>query len=76
MIRISSNPFAPEYAEPGRIRIETVTKPGSKEFHGEVKSDFNNSWLTARNAFAAREGSVQTRNVSGRPAWTCTSRSR
>ena len=65
MIRISSNPFAPEYAEPGRIRIEIVTKPGSKEFHGEVKSDFNNSWLTARNAFAAREGPVQTRNVSG-----------
>jgi hypothetical protein len=53
------------FAEPGRIRIEIVTKPGAKDFHGEFQSDYNDGWLTARNAFAAKEGSVQTRIFPG-----------
>ncbi|HYM00567.1 MAG TPA: carboxypeptidase regulatory-like domain-containing protein, partial [Blastocatellia bacterium] len=51
-IRINSNPFAAEYSEPGFGRIEIITKPGSSQFHGGLRFNFNDSALNARNPFA------------------------
>jgi hypothetical protein len=65
MIRINSNPFAAEFSEPGRGRIEITTKPGSDKFHGEFALNFNDSALNARNAFASSRVPLQIRNYSG-----------
>jgi hypothetical protein len=65
MIRINANPFAAEFSEPGKGRIEITTKPGSDAYHGEAKFDFNDESLNARNAFAPSRPPVQVRNYSG-----------
>jgi hypothetical protein len=65
MIRINSNPFAAEFSEPGRSRIEITTKPGSDKLHGEFAFNFNDESLNARNAFAPSRAPLQTRNFSG-----------
>lgn len=64
-IRINSNPFSAEFSEPGRSRIEIVTKPGSDRFHGEATFYFNDSVLNARNAFAPTRAPQQSKNYSG-----------
>ncbi|HKV38918.1 MAG TPA: carboxypeptidase regulatory-like domain-containing protein [Blastocatellia bacterium] len=51
-IRINSNPFSPEFSEPGFGRIEIITKPGTSAFHGGFRFNFDDSALNARNAFA------------------------
>ena len=65
MIRISANPFAPEFAEAGRVRVEIITKPGSGRYNGDFAFNFNDGALNARNAFAPREAPVQMRDMSG-----------
>lgn len=66
MIRIDANPFAAEFSEPGRGRIEITTKPGSDDFHSDVKFDFNDASLNARNALApSRRPPSQTKDYSG-----------
>jgi Carboxypeptidase regulatory-like domain/TonB dependent receptor len=64
-IRISSNWFAPEFAEPGQARIEIITKPGSTTVHGDVTANFNDEAMNARNALAAKDPSGQMREVTG-----------
>jgi len=54
-IRIVSNPFAPEFGELGRARIEISTKAAAAKYSGDLSNTFNNHALTARNAFAPRE---------------------
>jgi hypothetical protein len=61
MIRINSNPFAAEYSEPGRGRIEIVTKPGSDTYHGSFWLNFNDESLNARNPMAERRAPQQIR---------------
>ncbi|MBI2821630.1 MAG: carboxypeptidase regulatory-like domain-containing protein [Acidobacteria bacterium] len=65
MIRINSNAFAAEFPEPGRGRIEIITKPGSDDFHGELKFNFNDDALNARDPFALRRAPGQIRNLTG-----------
>jgi hypothetical protein len=65
MIRIDANPFAAEFSEPGKGRIEITTKPGSDDYHGEVKFDYNDEALNARNALAPSRAPFQVRDYSG-----------
>ncbi len=64
-IRINSNPFSPEFSEPGFARIEIITKPGSDTFHGGFNFRFNDDFLNARNATASFRAPTQTRNYGG-----------
>jgi hypothetical protein len=63
-IRISSEPFAAEFAEPGRARVEITTKPATESFHGELNFNFNDESLNARNPFELRRAPLQLRNYS------------
>jgi hypothetical protein len=65
MIRINSNPFAAEFEEPGRNRIEITTQPGFDEYRGEIRFRFNDGALNARHAFAPRSAIVQSRTYTG-----------
>jgi hypothetical protein len=64
-VRINQNPYSAEYAQPGRGRIEIITKPGTREFHGEFNFLFRDSILDARNAFAATRPNEQRRIFEG-----------
>src|SRR5260370_19287794 len=44
-VRISSDPFAAEFSEPGEARVEITTKPATDTFHGAVNLTFNNEAL-------------------------------
>lgn len=63
-IRITSEPFAAEFAEPSRARIEITTKPATESFHGELNLNFNDESLNARNPFEIRRTPLQLRNYS------------
>jgi hypothetical protein len=64
-IKINSNPFSPEFSEPGFTRIEIITKPGSDTFHAGFRFNFNDDFLNARNATASFKAPTQTRSYSG-----------
>lgn len=64
-IRINSNPFAPEYSEPGSTRFEIVTKPGTDTFHGGFNLMFNDESLNARQATSSFKAPTQMRNYGG-----------
>jgi hypothetical protein len=63
-IKINSNPFSPEFSEPGFTRIEIITKPGTDTFHGGFRFNFNDEFLNARHATATFKAPTQTRNYS------------
>jgi outer membrane receptor protein involved in Fe transport len=63
IIRINSSPFAAEYSESGFARIEIITKPGTNTFHGNLRLNFNDESLNARNSFPPAP--LQIRNYSG-----------
>ena len=65
MIRINSNPFSAEFAQPGLDRIEIVTKPGSDTYHGEIRVQGGDSALDARNPIATTKPQTRTRNFNG-----------
>jgi hypothetical protein len=65
MIRISTNPFAPEFAELAQARIDVVTKPGSSTVHAEVRASFNDGVMNARNPLAPVRADEQMRQLSG-----------
>lgn len=64
-VRINQNPYSAEYARPGRGRIEVITKPGTREFHGAFNFLFRDSIFDARNAFASSRPSEQRRIFEG-----------
>jgi hypothetical protein len=64
-IKINSNPYSPEFSEPGFFRIEIITKPGSDTFHGGFNFRFNDDFLNARHATAGFRAPTQTRNYGG-----------
>jgi hypothetical protein len=64
-IRISTNPFAPEFAEPSSGLVEILTKPASTTFRGEYQATFNDARLNAHNAFEDRKPPSRTHSVSG-----------
>ena len=51
-IRINNNPFSAQFVEPGFGRIEIVTKPGTSDYHGGLRFNFDDQYLNGRNAFA------------------------
>ena len=51
-IRINNNPFSAQFTEPGFGRIEIVTKPGTSDYHGGARFNFDDQYLNGRNAFA------------------------
>ena len=64
-IRISSNWFAPEFAEPGRARVDIITKPGAARVRGDISVNFGDEALNARNALATQRPSGQMRELTG-----------
>jgi hypothetical protein len=64
-IRISTNSFAPEFAEPSAGMVEIVTKPASADFRGEGQITFNDSLLNAPNAFEPVKRPSRTQGYSG-----------
>jgi len=64
-VRINSNPFSSEYSEPGRRRIEVITKPGSDRIGGNLRFNFNDEALNARNAASIRRAPLQIREFTG-----------
>jgi hypothetical protein len=64
-IRISTNPFASEFAQPSAGLVEIFTKPAVSGFRGEYQGTFNDSSLNARNAFEPRKTPSQTQSLAG-----------
>lgn len=64
-IRINQNPFSAEYDKLGHGRIETLTKSGTDNFHGQFFLSGNSSVFNARNPFAALEPGYQSTQFSG-----------
>jgi hypothetical protein len=64
-VRINQDPYSAEYFRPGKGRIEIITKPGTREFHGDFNFQFRDSALDARNAFAAARPNEQRRIFEG-----------
>ena len=60
-IKINQDPYAPEFRQPGRGRIEIVTKPGSQRYSGTASFLFRDAALDARNAFAVTKPAEQRR---------------
>jgi hypothetical protein len=64
-IKINQNPYSATYGQPGRGRIEIVTKPAAQRYQGESNLVLRDSRLNARNAFATRRPPEQRRIVDG-----------
>ena len=54
-VRINQNPYTALFANPGRARLEIITKPGTPDLHGTVNFVYRNSGLDAANAFAVQK---------------------
>jgi len=64
-VKINQNPYAAEFARPGRGRIEIITKPASARYHGTFNFLFRDYRLNARNPFAATRPEEQRRIFEG-----------
>src|SRR2546430_303342 len=64
-IKINQDPYAPEFRQPGRGRIEIITKPGSQKYSGTASVIFRDSALDAKNAFAVTKPPAQRRIAEG-----------
>jgi hypothetical protein len=60
-IKINQDPYAPEFRQPGRGRIEIVTKPGSQTYSGTASFVLRDASLDAKNAFAVTKPQEQRR---------------
>lgn len=61
-ISINSDPFAPEFSEAGKARVDVLTKSATDGFHGELNFTTNGQWLNARDPFAPSRAPVQLRD--------------
>lgn len=64
-ILINAEPFAAAFAEPGKTRVEIITKPATERLRGELNFNFSDESLNARNPFAQNRAAFQSRNFSG-----------
>lgn len=64
-ILINAEPFAAQFSEPGKARVEIVTKPATDRLRGELNFNFSDESLNARNSFARNRAAFQTRNFGG-----------
>ena len=62
-IKINEDPYSAAFSRPGRGRINILTKPGSREYHGDATVIARDSSLNARNAFAPEKPPEQRRIV-------------
>jgi len=53
-VRINSNPFSPEYDQPGFARVEIFTKPGSDAIRGQAFAQYAGRALNSRNPLLAQ----------------------
>jgi hypothetical protein len=53
-VRINSNPFSPEYDQPGFARVEIFTKPGSSALRGQAFTQYAGRALNSRNPLLAQ----------------------
>lgn len=60
-IRFRFDPFAAEYHESGRARVEIITKPGNGPIRNDVSLAFKNNRWDAPNALAPSSGEGQTK---------------
>ena len=60
-IKINQDPYSAAFSRPGRGRINILTKPGSREYHGDANVIVRDSALNARNAFAVEKPPEQRR---------------
>ena len=54
-IKINQNPYSALFANPGRARLEIITKPGTPELHGTVNFLYRDAVFDAANAFATQK---------------------
>src|SRR5262249_33295372 len=66
---INQNPFSAEYDKIGTGRIEILTKPGTKQFHGTEGFNISNDFWNSRNPYAQQKAPFFLKeyigNVSG-----------
>ena len=54
-VKINQNPYSALFANPGRARLEIISKPGTPDFHGTINFLFRDSAFDAANAFAVEK---------------------
>ena len=64
-IRISTNAFAAEFAEPSTGLVEIITKPANAKFRGEWQGTLNDTGLNAKNYFEDERKSAPTQAYTG-----------
>ncbi len=64
-VRINRNPYSAEFGNPGRGRIEFITRQGAARLHGTAAFVFRDHRLNARNAFASERPPEQRRIFEG-----------
>ena len=64
-IRISTNAFAAEFAEPSSGLVEIITKPANTTFRGEAQATLNDTGLNAHNYFEEERTSSPTQAYTG-----------
>ena len=64
-IRINQNPFSAEYDKLGYGRIEIITKPGGRKFHGGAHYNFGDSFWNSRNPYAAQKAPFLLQEYGG-----------
>jgi len=64
-IKINQDPYAPEFRQPGRGRIEIVTKPASQRYSGTGSLIVRDASFDARNAFSVVKPPEQRRIFEG-----------
>jgi carboxypeptidase family protein len=64
-VKINNNPYSAEFSQPGKGRVEIVTKEGSSKYHGSFTFGLRDYRLDARNAFAVERPEEQRRHYEG-----------
>ncbi|WP_047488784.1 carboxypeptidase regulatory-like domain-containing protein [Terriglobus sp. TAA 43] len=64
-VRINSDPYSVETRQPGRGRIDIITKPGTPRIHGSLNFTFRDSVTDAKNYFATTRPFEQKRIYEG-----------
>ena len=64
-IRLGSSGFDPEFAQPGRGRVEIVTKVSTEAFSGDLSTDYNDDRLNGTNPLAPNQAPTRQRSLSG-----------
>ena len=64
-VRLNTDPYSAEFPNPGRGRLEIITKPGSPQFHGQLNFIARDAVFNARNYFAPVRPPEQRRIYEG-----------